>query len=256
MASKQVTDRQKSAESVIAIGETQASAMGAALTAQLQPHVRDGETLPDMGLLAQLLARTLSRRRDELVAADQAHETELADDAPARQERDTKTQSLFGRLVELRELLQGLFGAELVQAVMPTHTPADPVVLSRFAGEVIAALSATAFPPPRLPGAALDIPALVADLQQRRDELDAQLALVALEAREAQATLVARNRAMDAYDQVFAGVTTTLSGMLQLAGEHELASRVRPTRRRTGRPAADTTPLPDPIDTPAPAPAA
>lgn len=243
MPSKQVIDRQKSAEAVIAVGEIHAAAVAPALAAELQPHLGEGETLPDLGLLMRLMARMLQATRTDLVTADEAHEAELADDIPARQDRDTRAQTLFSRMVELREVLQGLYGADLVRAVMPAPTPSDPVVLSRFAGEVLTALAAAQLPPPRIPGATLDIPALVAELQTHRDALAQQLTAVALEVREAQATQVARNRAMDTHDQIFAAVATTLSGMLQLAGEHELAARVRPPRRRPGRPASGTDPV-------------
>ena len=245
MPSKQVTDRQKSAEAVIAVGETHADAVAPALAAQLQPHLGEDETLPDLGLLMRLLARALQSSRTALVTADQTHEAELADDVPARQDRDARAQTLFSRMVELREVLQGLYGADVVRTIMAAPTPTDPVVLSRFAGEVLTTLAAAQLPPPRIPGATLDIPALVTDLQAQRDALAEQLTAVALEVREAQATRVARNRAMDTHDQTFAAVATTLSGMLQLAGEHELAARVRPPRRRTAAPVPDADPAPE-----------
>lgn len=250
MASKLVTDRQKNAEAVVAVGEIQADAVGKVLGEQHQAYLREGETMPDCALLMRLMVRGLQAHRAELVAADEAHESELADDAPARQARDAKVQTLFGRMVELREVLQGLYGAEAARAIMPYQTPTDPVVLSRFAGEVIAALGAVALPAPRIAGATVDTAALGAELQKLRDELDARLTAVAQEAREAQATQVAKNRAMEAYDRVFAGVATAMNGMLQLAGEHELASRVRPSRRRPGRTAGDAELVPQPIAEP------
>ena len=46
MSSKQITDREKSARAVVAVGETQAEAAGVALGKLLLPHLAKGETLP------------------------------------------------------------------------------------------------------------------------------------------------------------------------------------------------------------------
>jgi hypothetical protein len=58
---------------------------------------------------------------------------------------------------------------------------------------------------------------------------------VAREVREAQDTLAKKNRAIDDYDRVFRGVATVLTGLFTLAGQDELAEKVRPSARRPGR---------------------
>ncbi len=70
------------------------------------------------------------------------------------------------------------------------------------------------------------------------------------EERENEGALTARDRAIEAWMVVYQGVATTLSGLYRLADRHDLASRIRPTARRTSGKdqaprAADATPTSD-----------
>lgn len=239
MSSKQITSREKSALAVVSVGETQSDATGAALGALLKPHLAQGEALPNLALVITLVARALDAAKARMVEADAAHEAELGDDAPLRKARDEAASALSDKLVELREVITGVYGAPAASMVFAAPAPEDPVVLSRFAGEVAAQLGRVTLPAPRLKGAKLDIAETVSALQEHSATLDGHLKGVARELREAQATLDVKNRAMAAYDERFAGVATTLTGLLRLAGKPELAAKVRPSTRRPGQTAAD-----------------
>ena len=221
MASKLVTDRQKGADAVAAVGKAQASEI-----AKAAPGV--GETVPH-------LVEQLETARDEMVAADAAHEEELADDPGERDARDQAASTLGSRLIELREIISGLFGAATERKLFAGRTPQDPVVLSRFAGEVASLFEKVKLPTPRLPGVKLDTAGLAQELRGLRAALDQRIEAVAREVREAQVTLEAKNRAIAAYDRVFGSVATVLSGLLELGGHAELAAKVRPSSRRPGQ---------------------
>jgi hypothetical protein len=118
-------------------------------------------------------------------------------------------------------------------------TPEDPVVLSRFAGEVATQLVRIKLPAPRIKGAKLDTAEIASALQELRATLDAQVKDVAREVREAQATLDAKNQARAAYDELFGGAATTLTGLLRLAGKPDLAAKVKPSSRKPGQTASD-----------------
>ncbi|MGI5861080.1 MAG: hypothetical protein ACOX6T_03375 [Myxococcales bacterium] len=45
---------------------------------------------------------------------------------------------------------------------------------------------------------------------------------------------MAKNRAIENWDKPFSVTATILSALLECVGEHELARRVRPSRRRLG----------------------
>ncbi len=240
MPSKQVIDREKSAGAVVAVGETQADAAGAALGKVLKPHLEKGEALPDFSLVVKLVARAIDSAKGQMVDADAAHEAELGDDEPVRKARDAAAEELSDKIVELREVLTGAYGAATASAVFSGPTPQDPVVLSRFAGEVATALGRVKLPAPRIKGAKLDLSETAGELRELRAGLDAELKGVAREVREAQATLDTRNQAIAAYDEAFGGGATTLTGLLRMAGKAELAARVRPSSRRPGQTASET----------------
>ncbi len=230
MASKLVTDRQKGADAVAAIAEAQLQTLADSLT-----RVLPGGNPDAMQSVVTQLTSTLVGRRDEMVRADETHERELADDAPARAERDEAAAAVTAKLVELREVLTGLYGQTLARTVLPEAAPQDPVVLERFAGQVSTTLANVALPEPRVAGAQLDVSVLADDISGAQTELRNRLDVVAREVREAQDTLAKKNRAIEQYDRAFQGVATVLTGLFVLAGQDELANKVRPSARRPGR---------------------
>lgn len=162
MASKMITDRQKGAEAVAAIVEAQGKTLAEALGKSL-----DGSPQEVLSLMGQLRGALLASR-DAMVAADAEHEREMADDPSAREERDGAAVALTTKLVELREVVTGLYGGAVARQLMPSATPEDPVVLTRFAGEVAEQLVTASLPAPRVAGAALDLQQLAGDLAANR----------------------------------------------------------------------------------------
>jgi hypothetical protein len=239
MSSKQVTDRQKSASSVIASGEANAEIVAQAVTTFLQPFVKKGQQVPDAGSLVHLLCAALEASTNKVIAADAAHEAELGDDGAVRMARDNAHSALRDELVELREIVIGTYGPQAAAGIFKGATPDDPVVLSRFAGEVVDNFQKNKLPPPRVKGAKLDIAEVAVSLLEKRDVLDQHLKSVQREVREAQKTLADRNNAIAGYDAVFGGIATALSGLLLIAGKPELAARVKPSTRRPGETAEE-----------------
>jgi hypothetical protein len=246
MASRQVTDREKSARSVIAAGEANADLVQSALAEQVKPFLEKGEKVPDYAGMIRLSGRRLGAARDHMVTADEAHEQELADDAPAREERDEAQASLRAELVELREMISGVYGGPTAGRLFVGSTPEDPVLLGRFAGEVADAFKRVKLPAPRVKGAKLDVDEIIASLRDGRVRLEGHLEAVQREIREAQQTAEAKNAAIAAYDTLFTSVATTLSGLLRQAGKPDLAARVRPSARSPGQTAEDAGEATDP----------
>ncbi len=229
MASKQVTDRQKGADAVLAIFDAQGGTVADAAGRVL------GSEAGSFQSTLTLLRTALQRGRDKMTEADSQHESELADDSSARDARDAAVAQLTEQVVEFREAATGLYGAKAARAVVVGSTPQDPVALERFAGEVVQNLASATWPEPRFAGASLDFDAVRQKLAAAREDLQAKLAQVASEAREAQGTLAKKNQAIEEYDRVFTGVATSLSGLFTLVGERELAEKVRPSVRRPGQ---------------------
>ncbi len=237
MASKMVTDRQKSAEAVAALSQAQSTLLSEVLTQRLRV---DG-SLTVQQLLDRLLQSILDAR-NEMVDRDTVHEAELADDPAARDARDQAARSLASLLVELREIVIGLYGQQIAATVFSSAVPSDPVALERFADAVAAQLQRVSLGTSRVAGAAIDTSSVAQQLQDQRQVLNERLSDVAREVREAQTTLVAKNAAIADYDRTFTGIATIFEGLFILADQKELAARVRPSRRRPGQTIVDEPP--------------
>ncbi len=236
MPSKQITDRQKSAAAVIAAAQSHGPRVAEAFDALFQPVAIKGQRIPDAGQMFALCAAALEVATARLIEADVTHEQELADDEAPRAKRDELTDGLYADIVELREVATGLLGASSLSLLRLTGpTPRDPVVLSRLARDVSSVLSTQKLPKSRVRGATFHAADWIERLDDRSKQLDKAIATVAREAREAEATITAKNKAMVEFDDTFRRVATLLSAALSIAGEAELAARVRPTARRPGR---------------------
>lgn len=252
MPSKQIVDRQKSALAVISAGETHSSAVADELAPVLSPYLQKSEKLPDVALLARLVARALDDAGKRMVAADEAHIAELADDAAPREARDSAATALYDEIVDLRDWLKGLYGAGALRPLgFSSDTPRDPVALERFAGEVMSALGKATLPKPLRKGVKWDPGETLEKLGAMRAALNTHLKDVAREVREAQATLRTKNDALAAYDERFGRAASFLVGLFNLAGETALADRVRPSARRPGQTEVDAAGEPEPAAPPA-----
>lgn len=234
MSSKQVTDRQKSADAVVAIGLAQADDIGAALAPLLAPLLEQAESLPDIPLVIRLLARLLDKSKQLMIQADHTHTMELGDDPAVRDARDAAAEKLIDALVNLRYALSGVYGQEIASQVMKNATPRDPVVLMRHTDEVMESLSAAALPAPKFAGTSLDKQNVIATLTQKKSDLGSRLEAVTQEVKEAQISLDAKNKAIAIYDERFAPIAGLFERALQLSGKPELAQKVKPSIRKAG----------------------
>lgn len=248
MRSKMVVDRERSARSVVQAAETHAPMIGRKLAEQLQAQLQPGEKMPDFELVARLLGRHLNGSLQPLVSADEAHEAELRDDSGPRKLRDDSCTETYAMLTRVRSAVEAVHGPDGVAALgFRGTTPVDPIAVKELAKTVLNSFD-------KLQGLASNDGVLFdGDMFKRTLTLSAKhleqsLDDVAREAREAEGTLTAKQRALVIYDERFSLVSSALSAMLGLAGERELAARVRPTVPRTGQnpetPADPTTPGP------------
>lgn len=245
MASKAVVDRQRAAGDIRASAETHAQQVAQGVERALMPFARPGKSNLGVVELVSLLSRSLGAASDALVAADQTHLAELGDDGPVRAARDQVASRLRERLVVTREILLGLYGGEAVRALgFDSGTPEEPLALARFAQGVLEKLGKSALPKSRVAGARFDAAEAATELRALHAELERALQGVDLEAREAEATLVRKQAALDDYDARFTAVATVLEGLYRLAGLTELAGRLRPSVRRAGQTAIEEEPTP------------
>lgn len=235
MASKATVLRQKSAEKVAAAGRTHNGLIAA------QVGTRFGTTAgPAAATLVTVLVDDLEAKAKEMVRCDEAHEAELRDDPEARTLRDSASEGLGARLVESREQITSIFGAAYSAKLgFSGKTPVDPVELLRLGRTVMENLVKTPAPVSKLPGYEMNPEQWRAPIAALTVQMEGLTAKVAAEEREAEATLMAKYAAIEAYDTAFSAAANLVSTLLEIAGQKDLAKRVRPSTRRPGQTAED-----------------
>lgn len=234
MLTQAVLDRQRVGESIVSSARTHAEDVGNRLNEELAVILTEGETLPDFVTLQHQLARYLEMRTNALVAADEVHLQELDDDKDPRLRRDEAAEVLLRKLIEIRETLVGVFGAERAAALVGIEgeTARDPLRLYRLASRTLERLQAPEpeLPPIRVNGVQLD-PVLVGqDLQPFLDNLRRAIGDVTRELRETETTLNAKTEALEAYDRAVRGIGRILKGCNELADFPKFAEKIRLTR--------------------------
>lgn len=245
MTSKQVTDREKSARAVEAAATTHAAQIALGFERDLTPHLQAGEKLPDVGLLVRLVGRKILADSAALVAADGAHERELADDAAPREDRDDAAARVRSLLVDLRAAVESTYGARgLTVLGLGEAISVDPSVLATAGAGAQKALkdAALQLPKPKRAGMTLDRAAFAQEIAAELPALQKALARVATEDREKEGTQRAKNEAMVKSDATFTSGASFLAASCQVAGMSDIAAKVRPSGRRPGRVATEDDP--------------
>ena len=136
--------------------------------------------------------------------------------------------------------------AYALDSALPT---ADNLLLQQ-ARVVHAALAKGAPKAAAKKGRKLDFAALAEELEVHIAALHAALQHVKREEREAEQALTKRDAAVAAFEPVYTGIADVAAGLLELVGQGDLASRVKPTvRRRAGLdlPAVEPVAAPVPV---------
>lgn len=231
MASKQITDRYKSSQSVQAALRTNRDRILAGIRKDFGDAAADGSAKLIDGLLAKLQADSKA-----MVDADNAHAIELGGGLGVRTERDEQAAKVRHVLVDVRELV-GTFYGPIGTETLGFHgdTPQDPAAIFRLAQIVLDRLANWTPPRSHFSRVSFDANDWLAHLRGPVAGLEKAIANVAKEERETDATLTARNQATATYDHTFSLAANLVSDLLITAGEKALASRLRPSTRRPGQ---------------------
>ena len=177
-------------------------------------------------VLLQLASRGLRN-------ADAAYMDELADDDPARAERNAAFDALRALFAKLQGTIVSTFGeayAGKVGLLGPVEERPD--MLARRGQKIVRLMRKETPPEPLLEGVTVDVVRLVAQLEAGTDRLAAAITAVGVEKAEADAALVARQRAAQHWERVMRLVANFMVGLAEVAGELGIAARIRPTIRR------------------------
>ena len=246
-SSKMVNDRQRAAMLVAEAAEIHGAEIGGKLEQvfTLPQQAEDEAPIPWAGVVRHI-GRSIRAKMDALIAADQAHLAEKADDAEPRNRRDRLQDSLYKRLTMLRNVLQAVYGDAAVHELgFVGSTPQGPIALCRLGRVVLANLPALAAFTPLAPGLSFDASLHASAMAAEVEGLETALVDLAREAKELDATQVHKDQLLAEHDNHFAHGARALEALFTLAGAHELAARVRPSLRRPGRIHEDPDSAPD-----------
>jgi hypothetical protein len=235
MQSKMVKQKARASASVVQAADTHAEVVATKAGEKLTPLLQTREKLPDLALLARLAGRALDAGVAALVEADDKNERELRDDAGPRRRRDESTAATYQDLTRVRNVASTSYGATGVEHLgFAGPTPKDPAGVLKLADDVAKHLESLNTLEIVDDAVTVDLPKLRKSLVANAKALRAATEEVGREAREGEATLRDKQRALGEHDETYQAVATLLEGLLLLAGEHELAARVRPSGRSGG----------------------
>ncbi len=210
------------------------------------------QNLTVQGFLAAL-EYSLTRYGDALIAADETHAAELADDGGYRAKREACIQELRNYHTSLRDIVARNYSAEVAVAYgLAVALPEDAQVLlnmTKNAAKLLRSRPLTEVA--RNKSLKLDPIAAADDLDAHHAALAQALNDVEREKREAQITLSAKDTQVARWPVVYSATADAAAALFVLGGRPELAEKVRPTaRRRAGTPETEDTTIPAGGDTP------
>ena len=241
MASKSTLRRQKSAGKVAASGRTHKKLMSEAMGG-----IFGEEIIKPVDTVVDMTADHLESKSDAMVKADDAHLEELRDDTTARDGRDEDVDAAHDEVVTNRAQLTTIMGDKYVARLgFEGDTPEEPLELARVVGAVVTNLTKIPAPEPLIEDYTFNPSKWAAKISKTLGKLEGAVAEVNKEVREAEATLSAKNDAIEDYDRAFSVTANLFSALLDAAGKKDLAKKVRPSTRRAGQTVEDAA-KPDP----------
>lgn len=215
----------------------------------IQEGREEGQTKPDFRATLTALKDTLGHSREQLSLAEKRQIDLVKQAIELRDERQELTSSLYDDFSSMRRSVEELYRGRgkdrkvsaFVVAGVQGPTAQGPAKLLRQIDLAVEHLRQPGleFPKPRFGGTPLKPRQLVRAFQPRAQRLDQVLAGLHQVGSEMNASRKERSRAIDRHKSTFLWVARAAEAYFQLAGEHELAARIRPSARRPGRRAAE-----------------
>ncbi len=238
-----IRDRRKSSLSVESSVEIHGEQIASDLEQGNAARLQEGEVMPPFLMILLFLQRMLATARESLISAAARHLVEIDGDNKTRRRRDELNKRLEEKGRWIRDVLDRIFGegASLEIAGLDRRTAQEPVDILAQTERIMERLRTMDIETlrPKLEGFDMSPERLIAALEPDYRELSAVVQELNRENRRSDATLIAKNQAIEENDRIFRDCASILAGVYRLAGHEELARRVTPSIRRGGRTRAD-----------------
>ena len=185
--------------------------------------------------------------------ADRVHVHELGKVIELREERDDLTESVYQTFSTMRRVIDDLHGEGKAFVLAAFEGPTGRTA-KKLVRQVDLALPRLKSPNVKLiqgaiAGVTVDTAAMAAGLETMTDKLRVKQAEFERSRRVAQASRKEKQRRMDEHRTTTVWTARIVEGYYQLAGETELAERLRPATSSPGRPPGTNPPATGPDDT-------
>ncbi len=239
MRSQETLSLFKSAKDIRVAIDVDGERIGGLLNDTHPLPVPEGEPTFDYRLHFQHLSHQLDLAVGDTELAEDLHSAQLIRVARFQSERDETVKSGYGTLVSARQGLDSLYpngGFEL--GFLKGKTPEVPDKLLEQLGQTVKFLRE-----PAVDLRDVKVRGFSADFGEVATELETEIAAVQgavdrldLSRKEAEGALVVKRKAIDGLRRTLLWVGRTTEGLFHLAGESELAARIRKSTRRPARP--------------------
>jgi hypothetical protein len=222
-----VTDRQRRCEFVDWFVVNYREALLEALTRVFEKSL--GRAVPDLGFYLDGQVSLLRGSLRELVAAEQAHLDEIANDGVFRDRRDQAAQALREVVFNWRPVIRAVFGERKAEEAGFERRIADhPLALLRQTERLLSRLNNPQFAldATRFEGVAVTRDKIVEQLEKPARQLRQVMDDLTSEQTKAHGTKVAKDKATADFDEAYQLFVGTFRPAFRLVGEHELSERL------------------------------
>jgi hypothetical protein len=245
MSFKTTVNQQQLAVEMAGAARVLAPEVAEAFRQAMEPFVREGETLPDLKLLQEILSRWLVDSGHQVLAIDDRYSAELRRQQELQTRRKALVTDLRLRLRDVRYMLDRQFGKERSEGLFPDRNLTAPraAALIRTGRQAVEVLRDPELSWAQLvPNKAFDNPGGVADvLEAECNELELLLdETIKEQKRQRLLRLGDKQAELKSVGEAVRRGANFLGGLYELVGLDFQAKRLRPRRRKSGKP-EDTT---------------
>jgi hypothetical protein len=239
----QSSNRQRGlALSIAGAASSLAAETRAAMQGKLAAYLREGEQMPDAGLLQELLGRYLEAQSQDLVAADQAYNQKVRDHRMVRQRQQAAMEEARVTLRAFRMAMDLIFGEEVCKLMVGTRdfTSRNAGVLAGILRQGAQCLRQPNFEfDPQTPGSSgRDSARMAAELDRAATKLMEITQRQVLEERTRRRVELGRkDEQLAATKEAISEASSLLKGLFIFTGKAFMARRLRPSHKKKGGPA-------------------
>ncbi len=241
MRRAEVSRRLGSAEEVRGALAAHRGRIGDNLGAQRPPSPDTGFSYPAMFDHMEIeLAKVESR----LVEADDQHVRQQVRIRQFRRQRDEGASDVYEKQTAARGILANLYGKDrdFEVAAVSGKTPQSSKLLAEQVDQTVKMLRNPEDQSlsEKVAGVGVDFDVMADDLEDGQKQLTEVRVGLVQATKVADGTRQTTNRAIEEFDLVFLWIAPSLEGLFRLAGEEELADRIRTSARRVTRRQGDS----------------